>query len=289
MNITDLFQSLPLETFSKDYWGKKRYLSKNINEELQNILSWDMIRSYLSNQEFYRKTSVLLRSDSFSDAIQPQSLPEVLKGISDGYTLQIRKLQNVLPVNSKLMKLAKSLESFLIAPLDSITFFYSTPDSSPTAIHKDIPEIFSIQISGKKKWLLSDTKCLTDQMSFEHNEITDWKEYILEPGNFIYSPSYFPHQVKCVEEPSMSVALIFNNIHFGNILSYITEDSVVKEFMMRPMPIMGENNCFSAAPEKIKEFFGIISSRLSTFDANHISNEIKDQLSEALVHQGLKL
>lgn len=286
MKLEDLFGSLSLDTFSRDFWGKKRFLSAVVNEELKKILSWDMIVAYLSTPEFYEKASVLLRSDSFSDAIEPKSLDEVLKGIDDGYTLQIRKLQNVLPKNSTLMSLARSLEEFLLAPLDSITFFYSTPDSSPTAIHKDIPEIFSIQIAGKKRWRLANEKCLTNQMSYNDSEFNEWQEYILEPGNFIYSPSYYPHQVKCVEEPSISVALIYSNIQFVNFLSFITEDPIIKEATMQPIPILSTPGSFNNATHYANQFVSLLSERLASLDTGMVLKQLKSQLEESLIYQG---
>lgn len=278
MDVTSLLQPLSLESFASEYWGEQEYYNCRMNEELQKLIHIDAIFSYLEDATFYQKACVFLRSDSYDDMLKPTSLNEVKEGLTRGLTLQIRHLQNYLPKEMGLMQLAQHLQSILMYPLDSITLFYSLPTSMPTAIHKDLVEIFSLQISGKKKWLIAKDKCLTEQMSFKSEDITEWSEYILSAGQSMYLPSYLPHQVKCVDEPSTSIALIFKNMQYKNILGYIEASDLISRWLVKPMPILGEQKLYQIADEKIKLFLNQLSNQCLSFN----SDKFKDEFFSAL-------
>jgi ribosomal protein L16 Arg81 hydroxylase len=281
IDISEIFTPITLNKFASEYWGENEFFSEKKHDILTNLITFEDIKEYLTTSSFYQQATVLLRSNSFSvDETQPQSLADVMSGIEKGLTLQVRNLQKVLPHEATLMQLTKQLEKILITPLDSITLFYSLPNSEPTAIHKDIGEIFSIQISGKKRWKIANKKCLTDQMSFVEGEITDWEYYLLEAGNMMYLPSYLPHQVKCIQEASTSVALVFRNIQFENVLYYLKEDPILREWLIKPLPFINKDVQDQATSNKLDQFLGILANKALNFDKVSMMNDLSVRLSD---------
>jgi ribosomal protein L16 Arg81 hydroxylase len=287
MNVMSLLAPLEYEQFSREYWGKKPFYSGIVHELPNDLPNWETIKKYLKDPNFYKKACVLLRSNSFEvDEQQPKSLGDVEAGVKRGLTCQIRLLQRVLPQNSLVVQLGRAFEQFILQPLDSITFFYSLPDSQPTAIHKDLGEIFSIQLAGKKRWKIAPEKCITAQMSFTEEEFTQYQSYELEAGNLIYSPSYLPHQVKCVESASSSIAFVFRNIQMGNILEYLKEtNNELKEWLIKPLPIMGVPLVLATAQEEITKFKSILINAINQLNAGSTQKELASALSVSIQEQ----
>lgn len=282
LTLSSLLQPLSVQHFARDFWGSKMYFSKQQRNEISQLLSWDAMSHLLKDKAIYDKTEILLRSDSFDTTNRPNSYSQVMQGIEDGYTLQVRYLDRILPDDSPVVQFSKQIESVIMQPMDSITFFYSQPSSYPTAIHKDISEIFSLQIAGKKRWKITNEKCLTDQMCFEEGEITDWNEYTLEAGNFMYLASCLPHQVQCVDEPSISVAFVFSSIQMNSLLWYINENPAIKQLLAKPLPILGDPDCINVAHEKIRELFELQASHCDSMNSTEVIKTLQNQLNACL-------
>lgn len=282
LNLQHVLEPLKFDEWLNDYWGQKPFYNTQSKPEFSDLISIEDIHQSLKSAEFYETANVLLRSDSFDTMQCPQNYDEVVQGIDAGLTLQIRNLEKTLPQDSILLQLARTMESILLHPLDSITFFQSQPHSKPTAIHKDIGEIFSFQIAGKKQWKLAIEKNLSEKMCFENTDIQDWNTYRLEAGQCMYLPSYLPHQVKCVEEESVSVALVFKNIQHLSILAHLQEDLKLKSLLIRPLPPLGNTHLKNSAKEKMLLFKQQLIQSVENWDHDQFIDDLHDMLAEVI-------
>ncbi len=280
MKVDQFLHPLNTKEFCSDYWGEKIFFNTRVQNQIKELVKWDDIKALLREKEFYNITNVLLRSNSFTDFIHPKDYDEAMRGIDNGMTLQIRNLHKALDEKCNLRVMLDAFESLIVHPINSLTLFYCLPIAKETAIHKDISEIFSLQVSGKKKWWISDVKNLTEKMCFDEGEITDWNEYTLTSGNMMYLPSYLPHQVKCVDEPSLSVACVFNSLQFSGLLEHLQENLSIKEWCKKPLPLWRNHEISSATQYKIHEFLRLVINHYQRLDINHFHKEIRVILEE---------
>lgn len=283
MDIFDFLAPFSLTEWVKEYWGNKPFRHPVNKPLMTELLTVEEMHYYLKNPKFYQTNAVLLRSTSFTSIQKAQSYADVLAGIAAGLTLQVRNIESVLPKDSKLIQLANSIQTTSLFPLDSITFFQSQPQSQPTAIHKDISEIFSIQLAGKKRWLLAQEKEFSDKMAYEEGEITAWDTHVLEPGDVMYLSSYLPHQVKCVEEESISVAMVFPTIQYTSFFEYLKEDPALKQWLLRAIPPMGEQALMAENTIEMAEFKSILLEKISSLDmSNYFMGFIRPILTDMI-------
>lgn len=266
---------------NEKYWGINKYINFDKSKEIANLLTWEFMQEKLKDKETFKKISVLLRSTSFyNDVEKPVSLDDVLIGIDKGYTLQVRNIENILTEDMFLKELLSQFCDAIQFPLDSVTFFYSHPHSVPTAIHKDLGEIFSFQISGKKNWKIAKKQSFTDQMYFKENEFVDIENFVLEAGNFMYLPSYLPHQVKCIDEPSISVAFVFKNISYLLLLGYITDDISIRPQILRPLPIVNTSCEMRQFKNNIANLVELIKDKFFHIDRKNLLKCIENLLEQ---------
>lgn len=280
ISADSLLSPLSLADFATDYWGKALYRSGIHHQELPSLLSWEEMQTRLASDDFFHQTELLLRSNSFDTSNRPSQFSDIQKGLENGLTLQVRQLQNSLPSDHPVVQLARTLEKILLQPLSSITFFYSLPGSAPTAIHKDVSEIFSFQLEGKKKWKITDQKCFSESLCYQEGDITTWSEFVIDSGQFMYLPSYLPHQVQCVDAASASVAFVYNNIPFDNILWYLKQSPVLQEMLHAPLPILGDTTLHTVASGQIQRFLDALSSSAQQLHSTQLTRELYEQFSE---------
>ncbi|WP_448092368.1 JmjC domain-containing protein [Pseudomonas lini] len=217
IELQHLFQSI------KTCWAKKHYISPKlfIAEKVAKWISLEEIGYFLAQPGFLEKNTVIMRSKEIINNHRPINRQEISSRLDQGLSIQIRKLQEILPKKNPAIELSTMLEHICGHPLESVTLFISPPGEQALPRHSDEAEIFSLQLTGEKHWEIN-------------GDI-----YTLTPGGFAYIPATTPHEVKSSGEGiSLSLAFVFKALTLKKILHTRLSELLEAVGAMATLPIL---------------------------------------------------
>ena len=190
-----MINNLDIDDFLQHYWQKKPlliraafpdYQSPISAEELAGLACEDFIESRIISEN---KTAPkwILENGPFSEE-RFADLPET------HWTLLIQGLNKIFPEFDDL------LHEFNFIPgwrVDDLMASYAAPDGS-VGPHLDQYDVFLLQASGRRKWMISQETIATDNFEADSplkiiKDFNAESEWILEAGDMLYLPPNVAH------------------------------------------------------------------------------------------------
>jgi 50S ribosomal protein L16 3-hydroxylase len=242
-----MINNLDIDDFLRNYWQKKPLLIRSAfpkfqspisAEELAGLACEDFIESRIIS-EHKSSPKWKLENGPFSEKRFPK-LPE------SHWTLLIQGLNKIFP------ELDILLHEFNFIPswrLDDLMASYAAPEGS-VGPHIDQYDVFLLQASGRRKWLISEAPVAKDNFlaDSELKIIKNFKaetEWILEAGDMLYLPPNVAHYGIGLED-CITFSIGFRAPSHAELLSsYIDEHiTTLKDELRYKDPVLTDSqNC----------------------------------------------
>lgn len=210
-----LIAPLDITDFDRDYYERKLCLvHRSISDYYARLLTWQDLDAVLCTHAMTPAEISLIKKgtpvpkNGYVDDEERVSPMAVAQSFKNGDTIIFHQLQRRVPALHGLCRaIGKSFSSRVQANV------YLTPAGGwGFAPHWDTHDVFVLQVTGRKTWLVHDTKIALplrgqgfDSSKYEPGDVTSTFE--LEQGSLVYLPRGLIHSAKAGEEASLHITL----------------------------------------------------------------------------------
>lgn len=228
-NFSDLIKPFNLEDFESNYWEKKvLHIQRNNPDFFSSLFSIEDLDKVL---EFNRPQGPSLKVVKNNQPMNPSvyenqdgslNLNQLYTAYADGHSIIVNGMQRYWdPIKSLIESIRQQISHNANANL------YLTPENEKAfSPHFDSHDVFAIQISGEKHWILYDdtnykTPLLNSyQPTFQREQLTGAKEITLRAGDILYMPRGVPHEAYTTDKSSMHITI---GIYSTQWIDFITK------------------------------------------------------------------
>jgi ribosomal protein L16 Arg81 hydroxylase len=233
------------------------------------------IEGLLSIDGFFERASVAMpmRGEGPPPS-PPRCVSDVIARLHEGGSLRIRKLQEWLPSGSPVIRLLRDLEATLGQPADSLTCYLAARTAVGLGPHHDETEIFTLQITGSKRWRFYGA--VNANVPGLHEPATlgpPSHQLVMSPGDFLYMPRGLIHDVTNTEA-SFSLTIVFDPPTWS-VLSDVLADRLARSelFAQRIDGLAGDASA-EALEEGLRQRIAEIKSIASALDTDSLLDEL---------------
>jgi 50S ribosomal protein L16 3-hydroxylase len=187
------------QQFMKTYWHKKPLLvrgaipafelAKKMGEPLGNAISPEALFK-ISSDDVVESRLIKAKPWSFANGpFRKQSIPSLE---TPDWTLLLQGMEARHPAAAKVLSWFRFIPD---ARLDDLMISIAGPGGG-VGPHFDSYDVFLIQMSGRRRWRISEQKDLTLNPKLPLKILQDFKveqEWDLEPGDMLYLPPHVAH------------------------------------------------------------------------------------------------
>ena len=187
------------QQFMKSHWHKKPLLvrgaipafelSKQVGEPLDSAISAEELFKIASDDAV---ESRLIKAKPWGIADGPFKKKSIPSLESPDWTLLLQGMEARHPAAAKILSWFRFIPD---ARLDDLMISIAGPGGG-VGPHFDSYDVFLIQMSGRRRWRVSEQKDLTLNPHLPLKILQDFKveqEWVLEPGDMLYLPPHIAH------------------------------------------------------------------------------------------------
>jgi hypothetical protein len=199
------------ERFCAEYWGREvLHVRRAAPEFYRDLVGLEEVEAYLSAQDRLRGIDLRARDREGGGIERPSTLGALYAAVVQGRSLQLRKMEAFLHPASPALALLRDMEAVLQHPEDSLSCHVSPAGANGLGPHHDESEIFTLQISGRKRWRFYHQVRGDEPRAYRRQELgAPRRELVLEPGDLLYHPRGLVHEVTGEDVPSFSLTIVF--------------------------------------------------------------------------------
>lgn len=188
--FSDSVDGLPLSgvlecDLDSSCWGVLRTAGHDIEQLVDNPRTFSFGTCYARSHR--KKGRYLLRGSE-----------DVAFCLANGFSVQIRNLERILPLESALVLFARRTAKDCGKPLDSLSAFITPPKEQALKPHADRTDIMTVQLSGRKTWSIYSSDVPS----------TALRTVDLRPGRSLFVPAGVWHAARASEQQSVSVGIV---------------------------------------------------------------------------------
>lgn len=201
--VEELLGPLSLDEFRRTYLYQKPYASPSTALSLRKLISWPLLDEIFQtgHPDCWLPYHGQLPKDETLNTGQ-LTLAQALGGFSEGRTVLVRHSERAHP---KLQKIAAEFHAVFQDPVD-IQLYVTPPEQEGFDWHYDIEEVFVVQSSGEKEFLLRQAarpvplnrvelpKTVNFALDFTGPEI----RCHMKAGDLLYIPAGFWHKARAI-------------------------------------------------------------------------------------------
>jgi ribosomal protein L16 Arg81 hydroxylase len=215
-DFSDLIQPIGMEGFEAIYWEKQvLHIPRNDPDFFSSLFSIEDLDKVL---EYNRPQGSSLKVVKSNQPMNPfvyenqdgsLNLNQLYTAYADGYSILVNGIQRYWnPIKSLLENIRQQTSHNVGANL------YLTPENEKAFDpHYDSHDVFALQISGEKHWILYDdthykTPLLNSyQPTFQREQLTGAREITMKAGDILYMPRGVPHEAYTTDKSSMHITI----------------------------------------------------------------------------------
>lgn len=292
-SFPDLIQPKSVEDFHEHYWENEVMHIKREDSQFYNsifsIVNLDLLLEY--NRPRGRSIRVVKNQQAMNPTIFENqdgslNLNQLYAAYADGYTIVVNEIQRFWdPIKELVEGIRQYMGHHVVANL------YLTPENEKAlSPHYDSHDVFALQISGEKHWILyDDTYYKTPLMHsfqpiFQREQLSGAKEITLKAGDLLYMPRGVPHEAYTTDQSSMHITLGVHSTQWLDLFSKALLNLSQKHIDLRRALPLGylDKNIDELFSEELKNNFAEIFSNV--FNNDNLNGAL-DILSEEFRNQ----
>jgi len=289
-NIDDLFQPFGIEDFEANYWEQKVlhiqrddpafFLSLFSVEALDKLLEYNRPRGsslrVVKNQQ-------PLSSSTYENQDGSLNLNQLYAAYADGHTIVINEIQRYYdPIKILVENIRQYMNHHVVANL------YLTPENEKAlSPHYDSHDVFALQISGEKHWLLyDDTYCKTPlvhsfQPVFQREHLTGARQVTLKAGDIMYIPRGVPHEAFTTDKSSMHITIGVHSTQWIDLIAKSLINLSQKNINLRqalPLGFLNDPNRDLLSADAELDFLNVIKQVFTKENINSSLSILAEEL-----------
>lgn len=227
-NFSDLIQPINIEDFAANYWEKQVLHIQRNNpdfffslfsiEDLDKVLEYN--RPHGSSLKVV-KSNQPMNSTVYENQDGSLNLNQLYTAYADGYSILINGIQRFWePIKMLMESLRNDISHNASANL------YLTPENEKAfSPHYDSHDVFALQISGEKHWILYDETHLKTpllnsyQPTFQREQLTGAREITMRAGDILYMPRGVPHEAYTIDKSSMHITVGIQSVQWIDFIT----------------------------------------------------------------------
>lgn len=288
LSFLNLLHPYSSEIFAENYWEiKPLHIQRNDPSFFETIFSVEDLDKLL---EYARPRGNSIKVVKSQQPMNPTvyenqdgslNLNQLYAAYADGNTIVVNEIQRFW---GPIKKLVENVRQYL--GHHAITNLYLTPENEKAlSPHYDTHDVFALQISGEKHWILyDDTYYKTPLMHsfqpiFQREQLTGAREITLKPGDVLYMPRGVPHEAYTTDKSSMHITLGVHSTQWLDLISKAVLNLGQKHIELRkalPIGYLNSNEEELLSPDAKTDFMNILKN---VFEKENLSGAL-DILSE---------
>jgi ribosomal protein L16 Arg81 hydroxylase len=228
-DFCQLIDPIGLENFEQNYWENQvLHIQRGNPEFFSNLFSikdLDLLLQYTrprGNSIRVVKNQQPLSPTVYENQDGSLNLNQLYAAYADGHTIVVNEIQKFWdPIKDLVEGVRQYMGHHVVANL------YLTPENEKAlSPHYDTHDVFALQISGEKHWILyDDTYYKTPLMHsfqpiFQREHLNGAKEITMRAGDVLYMPRGVPHEAYTTDKSSMHITL---GVHSTQWLDFISK------------------------------------------------------------------
>lgn len=227
-SFSDLIQPINIEDFAANYWEKQVLHIQRNNpdfffslfsiEDLDKVLEYN--RPHGSSLKVV-KSNQPMNSTVYENQDGSLNLNQLYTAYADGYSILINGIQRFWePIKMLMESLRNDISHNASANL------YLTPENEKAfSPHYDSHDVFALQISGEKHWILYDETHLKTpllnsyQPTFQREQLTGAREITMRAGDILYMPRGVPHEAYTTDKSSMHITVGIQSVQWIDFIT----------------------------------------------------------------------
>lgn len=259
--------NLNIDDFLENYWQKKPLLIRAAFTDYQSPITAEELAG-LACEDFVESRIITEQKSTPKWSLEHGPFPEsrFTNLPKSHWTLLIQGLNKIFPEFDDLLHQFNFIPSWRI---DDLMASYAAPDGS-VGPHIDQYDVFLLQATGKRKWMISEKPVSTD--NFEENlplkiikEFKTESEWILEAGDMLYLPANVAHYGVGMEN-CMTFSIGFRAPSHSELLSAYIDDHITElddKLRYRDPNLSASQNNGEISSEAINKVQEILLSQFS--------------------------
>ncbi len=228
-DFSDLIQPIDIKDFEANYWEKHvLHIQRNNPNFFKSLFSVEDLDKVL---EYNRPRGSRLKVVKSQQPMNPTvyenqdgsiNLNQLYAAYADGYTIVINEIQRFWDSIKMLVENIRNYTSH-----NAVANLYLTPENEKAlSPHYDSHDVFALQISGEKHWILyDDTHFKTPLMHsfqpvFQREHLSGAREITMRAGDILYMPRGVPHEAYTTDKSSMHITI---GVHSTQWIDFITK------------------------------------------------------------------
>ncbi|WP_019991413.1 cupin domain-containing protein [Rudanella lutea] len=228
-HFSDLIQPIGLHDFEANYWEKQVLHIQRDNPDffssLFSIADLDKVLDY--NRPKGGNLRVVKSQQPLNPTIYENkdgslNLNQLYTAYADGHTIVINEIQHYWDPLKMLVENVRQFTSH-----NAVANLYLTPENEKAlSPHYDSHDVFALQISGEKHWILYDdtyfkTPLLHSfQPVFQREQLGGAREITMKAGDLLYMPRGVPHEAYTTDQSSMHITI---GVHSTQWIDFISK------------------------------------------------------------------
>lgn len=291
--FSELIKPISVESFEANNWENQvLHIQRNdpdFYSELFSVKDLDYLLAYTRPKG--KDIRVVKSQQPMSPTVYENqdgslNLNQLYAAYADGHTVVINEIQRFW---DPIKKLVESVRQYMGHHV--VANLYLTPENEKAlSPHYDTHDVFALQISGEKHWILyDDTYYKTPLMHsfqpiFQREQLTGAKQITLRAGDLLYMPRGVPHEAYTTDQSSMHITFGVHSTQWLDFISKALVQLSQKHIELRqalPIGYLNSNGKELLSSEAEASLMNIL---LTIFEKENVKGA-KDLLSEEFRNQ----
>lgn len=224
-SFESVLDPVSLGTFRDEYWDRKLLrISRRDRSFYDGLISLDELEQCLGQKGFFARNHLTtpLQGRGAPEP-PPASRGETYERLLSGHSLRFRHMEDFLQPASAIMQLANDMTATLQHPIESLSCYIARENALGLGPHHDETDIFTLQISGSKRWRFFHRARSTEAATYADGSLGEpTADFTLEAGDLLYIPRGLVHDVVAMEG-AFSITVVFDSFKWTSVLELLSD------------------------------------------------------------------